>query len=545
MVTPQLLDYIKQCVSQGAKQEEITAALRASGWQESDIQEGFSAAAQPLPVQASTPSSKGYKTLAFVLAIVGLFVIGGGALAFVYYSQQRSPQEVMATMFHNFSEVKSMEYSGEVRVAIDPSGFSTPFLEGAAGFFQLGDEVSEEQGETPVLVTFNGAIDGNDPKKPKGDFTFDLAVQIPGGERFFANFEMRILENIVYMRLADISDIGMDEVSKIKGKWLKIDPTVLAERFGITDFEEQLKSAQEQQELSDDELRRIQEEFLKRTIVEVLKETTDAIDGGSMYHYVLKINKEELKAYLLEVNDILAKRQISKQDIADFSDAMDFIDFLTTDLWVGKADILPYRAHWGFLVKQAPNAKELAKVTAKINFKNYNKPVQIVAPPSAQPFEELLEELYPGLVPPSNTVGSSAGPLERARDAKRVHDLQSLHTALTIYYSDNDRYPATIVELVPDLAPALPRDPLDNNGAGGQCGTFYTPTFPGSGYTTGDFGYSYHVTADGQQYVLQACLEEDSNQTLASDCDDTKAMPACVDDNESDPNSPRIYDIHA
>lgn len=51
MVTPELLNFIKQKLAQGANAEEIRAELLGNGWQEADISEGFGA------VQASGLSS--------------------------------------------------------------------------------------------------------------------------------------------------------------------------------------------------------------------------------------------------------------------------------------------------------------------------------------------------------------------------------------------------------------------------------------------------------------------------------------------------------
>lgn len=141
-------------------------------------------------------------------------------------------------------------------------------------------------------------------------------------------------------------------------------------------------------------------------------------------------------------------------------------------------------------------------------------------------------------------------PLLRSRDAKRVSDLQNLRTALAIYYTDNNRYPSdtewrtsgAVPNFTPTYSPALPNDPNNNTASGAQC-TGYTPNFPdaAASYAADDYGYRYARGTTDQTYVLQGCLEGDTNASLASDCDNTGADPACFLDT---PTS-AIFDIHS
>ncbi len=144
-------------------------------------------------------------------------------------------------------------------------------------------------------------------------------------------------------------------------------------------------------------------------------------------------------------------------------------------------------------------------------------------------------------------------PLLRSRDAKRVSDLQNLRTALAIYYTDNNRYPATTefgaagtIPFVPGYAPALPRDPSANANAlnATNCAGF-TPTFGHDGTPAiTEYGYSYAATGTTpQRYVLTACLESNTNVALASDCDDTVTTPACFDDGDGAGSGTTLYDI--
>jgi len=134
-------------------------------------------------------------------------------------------------------------------------------------------------------------------------------------------------------------------------------------------------------------------------------------------------------------------------------------------------------------------------------------------------------------------------PLVKSRDAKRTSDLDSLRTALTLYYTNNNgRYPgpdvaALTAALVPTYIATMPVDP--RNGVAGCNQTYggnanykylYTATTAVNGACT---------TAGGTctNFVVQTCLEDATNQALSNDCDSGAAIPACIADN--------VYDIHS
>lgn len=128
-------------------------------------------------------------------------------------------------------------------------------------------------------------------------------------------------------------------------------------------------------------------------------------------------------------------------------------------------------------------------------------------------------------------------PLLRSRDAQRVSTIQNLRTALAIYYTQNDFYPADLATLKgAGQIPEVPSDPRDSQGTCGDPN--FTPNEGAAGaYVATDFGYYYSLGTDNQRYVLAACLEDTASNALDSDCDDGTLDPAC----QADP----VYDIHS
>jgi len=110
----------------------------------------------------------------------------------------------------------------------------------------------------------------------------------------------------------------------------------------------------------------------------------------------------------------------------------------------------------------------------------------------------------------------------KARDVKRVGDMRGIQLALEGYYDDNQAYPgddgasacANLTgiadELVPTYIASLPVDP---------------------GGTTLPYSYDAAGTADGQNYVLLADLEDTAHSSLAGDVDGTVFGCDCADTN--------------
>ncbi|MBI3335385.1 MAG: type II secretion system protein [Candidatus Portnoybacteria bacterium] len=128
-------------------------------------------------------------------------------------------------------------------------------------------------------------------------------------------------------------------------------------------------------------------------------------------------------------------------------------------------------------------------------------------------------------------------PLVQARDSKRTADLQNVRTALTLYYTDNASYPLALADLTPTYIPAVPIDP--KNATAGCNQTYGADANYKYRYsaTTGANGVCTTLAKDCTNYVVQACLEDGSNSSLATDCDNASAVPPCIVD--------RVYDIHS
>ena len=105
----------------------------------------------------------------------------------------------------------------------------------------------------------------------------------------------------------------------------------------------------------------------------------------------------------------------------------------------------------------------------------------------------------------------------RGRDARRIADLRETQNALELYYTKSQRYPAlaggdTWASLTSSLV----------NAGIGVSSVSSDPLYP-------DKAYRYGVSADGQNYVLAATLEDGGNPALKDDPDGNLYGIDCAD----------------
>ena len=107
----------------------------------------------------------------------------------------------------------------------------------------------------------------------------------------------------------------------------------------------------------------------------------------------------------------------------------------------------------------------------------------------------------------------------RGRDARRIADLREVQNALELYYVKYNSYP----EITGGDSWASLRSSLVEAGIGVTT-ISNDPLYP-------DYSYEYGVSADKQNYVLRATLEDPNNPALADDTDGTVYNVDCDDPN--------------
>ncbi len=98
------------------------------------------------------------------------------------------------------------------------------------------------------------------------------------------------------------------------------------------------------------------------------------------------------------------------------------------------------------------------------------------------------------------------GARQKARDSKRVSDMNQLGRALEVYYSDNGSYPSVITSGLPLSSP---------DGSKSYLSAIPTNPGPRADGTCPDQDYVYAPRSDGQGYTIYYCLSAAVGQTRA------------------------------
>jgi hypothetical protein len=406
MVNQQLLDYIKQQLQQGVSREIITNNLISQGWQQSDVNEGFSSidssntssqisSPQSFSTLPQQPERKASKTLLAIISIIGVLIIGGGAFGYFYYFQE-TPEKVIEKMRTRLTEVKTLEYQGDIKAEI-----TTPDLLGGGSFMQPTQQAPSKKA-SDFSINFNGKSDVNDLNNPKGSFAFNIKTdalkELTQGESTFG-LEVRTINKVVYVKLNNLPNLGFFDLSFLSNQWIKIDTEVIKKQFGLEKFEEQIKEAQGQQELNPEQTEKLKQVVAQTKVFKITEKlASEEIEGVNTHHYKFLIDKNELKKLITDISVIVENKTLTDKELAEFDKGLEAVESIGGEIWIGKKDYLPYKIIFTVGIKETAESKTAGQLTATLLFKNYNKPVQIDIPSPVKGIEEILGQLFGGFL---------------------------------------------------------------------------------------------------------------------------------------------------
>lgn len=379
-------------------------------------------------------------------------------------------------------------------------------------------EFSEALKFLPPDMSADGSISAeSDWRKTNADWKFNVKADGDFGDLVY-KFDIDALkkDDIYFFKINNFPSIFLGLFSEtflaVKGEWIKADldaESSQEDRYDfISDLKKEFRSAEKEYKERREDLFRI----LKRTIsiadderLIIIKNPprSEKIDGRDLYRYDLEPRKESIlpfyKRWRDEVNAIKLRDFMIKDDAEfmryiqspEFNQIFDYFNKVTSlTLWV---DAEGFPAVISFTLKIIPpdSVEQLkdkqVNILLKLVLSNINQGVNIKAPASAKPIEE---------------VGNSSvldGPRINSRDARRVAEIRQLQLALELYFDVNNNYPVRLSFLSPNFMPVIPTNPTDKSS----------------------YSYTYHTSSKGvrDSYHLGAGLESEENYSLSSDAD--------------------------
>lgn len=332
----------------------------------------------------------------FLIKVIGGIIIIGviGGIVSLYTNLwnpswnpfREKPEIVLAKAIKNIQELKTFHYKGDLKIEFfNKEKFSL-------GIKITGD-VDNTNKEIPKTFT---SVRGNFSKEGIDLIMKGELISI-GEERYGKIEEVPEIPSLVI----GLSMLGID-LNKIKNVWIKIDEKSLKDFLEKRGIKVEEPIPREEKEKLLNELKELLKgkEFLE--IKEDLGE--EEIEGKRAYHYLILVNKEEIKKVIPEILDIILKysqekiSQSKKEEILnEFPKMMDEVFKKIGDLdfgiWIGKKDKMVYKIAFDkeIDISEAGEIEgEKVKIFGNFDFSRFNEKMQIEEPKEFKTLNEII-----------------------------------------------------------------------------------------------------------------------------------------------------------
>lgn len=394
------------------------------------------ASISPFPVLMNAAdeglASRRWRMIKIGLTICTLFLLIGAGGVFAYVGFAGSPTAIAEKMTSTMSDVTTMEYAGVIDVELQAEDIPQ-------NVYSVPSASGTQKSETlKLLMNFSGKSDVRDIHNPKSLFVMNLGVEALGEESIYFGMETRSFGEIFYIMFTDLGDLGFFDLSVLNKQWIKVDPAAIAQQFGLT--EEELREFQEQQknqQLSPEQLEQIRRAYIDAHVITITEKlSADTVEGKKTHHFKYEVNKDGLKKFIVAVAEIVDEDTITDEELRNFDDAMQSIESIGGELWIGKKDYLLHKMTLGMNIRDAGDAGVTGVVNFSLTAKNYNQPVQIEVPSSSKTVEELLESILGNMPGQNPLVSESATSPQRvkAADATIKANISAVRAQAELHY---------------------------------------------------------------------------------------------------------------
>jgi hypothetical protein len=357
--------------------------------------------------QISEPQ-KGNKKKAIIAIVVAVLIILLGftiALATKLWNPlwnpfAPNPELVLKQAMENMFDVESMHSKIELDL-----GFDEP--------------LDEEFGIVSMEYILESDFNNSDKENTKSQTDIDMNISSPEVELLFG-LKVKTVDEILYFNIdtlpfifnAYTAIIGID-LSSFQNKWYRFDAKELGMTIKALDFSSEKTLALEQ------DLKNL---YFQKAFLKVLKRLPEeTINKKVSYHYLLTLDKESLKQFMLSLpktlekhfpEGILEAKEEEQQAMLESIDKMFEKGVPEFEIWIGKKDKLIYRINWqdSYEFEQSEKmavkySKNRVDVNLGIDFSKFNEPVNIIAPEESESIIQVLQGLMSSFYSPYNYSG--------------------------------------------------------------------------------------------------------------------------------------------
>ncbi len=316
--------------------------------------------------------------------------VGGGVIVGLLASQLWNPswnpfgmsaEQILERSMGKLMSVESFKTQGNITLSIKSK--------------------SDELGPLDIIFDFSGKTDQSNPTNIKNENELSVKFGI-GKAQISGKVLTKTVDNIFYFNLAESPTIPFFGAmfKTLENQWVRVTQEDLTSEVG-----------KEQEKFNF--LEEIKQILEKRKIISVKKDLGRAkIDDSTVYHYLLEVNREELKKaipeFLKRIEQYVPKEEKTdyQQRIEEFLDNFseqfdqiyDKVGDITFEVWIEKGSLylkkiegekmLDLSKFEQFQNTEAANAE--IKISFNVKFSEFGERFDIRAPEGAKPLKEIM-----------------------------------------------------------------------------------------------------------------------------------------------------------
>ena len=451
----------------------------------------------PSGVAAEVHTRRGSK-MSVVMVVVASFLLGGAAFAYWSFVEPRlRPIQVFENMRAALLSVTGANYQGSLSITIDEiqpglPGQSTavhdllaPLMFTQAG----GDESKKASGA--VEISFSGGFDTLDSENPKTSLSIDFGGTF-AGNTYALGMDALMTEKTIYTKFEKIGET-VPQLKEVEGKWIRMEVSKIGSEMGsIVPMESVGKETMltATGTVPSELQQKVTRLFENANFLLLEDKGSEKTEMGILaYHYGVGVDKEGLKAFLLELLNAAYENgtqykglhgmpNTKEEGAKALVDALTMLGTAQGEIWIGKEDFLPYIVKLNLELLD-PKQSSAVHLLFVLQFANFNKPLTVAVPTNSMTIEEVLPLVGFGATTTTATT-TEVNVMTVPYDTQRIADMGMLRSALALYHDAKKIYPKDFTEL--NAVGFLPQIPLDPE-TGGEY--FYATDQKKTGYHIG------------------------------------------------------------
>lgn len=384
-VDKELINYISRGRGAGVLDDELRDVLLDAGWPLEEVNQALVLAGShlpiinsgSLPIETSFEWTSGHRRVFLVVVIaISMVLIGAiGVFARQFYLDRHSPERVTIDVLKTVSGISGFDYDGSLELNVN---YQSSVVGNSTSSVELPNTMINEIATT--TVAFSGRVFTPEAGRPSFSWQGRVNVDRLNNDIFKADVEFRLIEDALYVFLSDVSRLPLLDLSSLVGFWLSITPADMAN----FDVGSSITAPSANQLLG---WRNAIAQSKSFRLVERLGE--EKINNINTVKYSFSLNLVDAKKLLDRLSTIPGSEGWSGQ-----VDTLSDQDVIVGEVWIGKADNLPYKVSVQADLKGGNIEDETGgHVDLVINFNQFNGGLSVVAPTGHRSLSGLMESL--------------------------------------------------------------------------------------------------------------------------------------------------------